>query len=161
MVTFQVLFYILLLSSQPLLCIACDVKHTKELLYGYHCVSISNTEVTMPQADCVLQCLRKKTCHFINHNYGIGKCNLGLGKCQSLKPVSGGAVKVFGQPRDACLYWGNLHGDGRVLVEVQTTATVINVLARMVTDDNLLIGKFNVDRNKFWANNEGIRVATL
>ena len=91
-------FFILQLCSKSLLCTACDVKHTREPLYGYHCVSSS-------QGDCVLQCLTRKTCHYMNHKYGAGKYDLALERCESLKPVRGGDVNVSGPPRDACLHW--------------------------------------------------------
>ena len=160
MSTYHVLVYILLLYSQSLSCAACYVKHTKKPLHGYHCVSSSNTEVSMPREDCVLQCLTRKTCHYIHLNYGTGKCNLGLDRCESLEPVSAAAVNVFGPPPDACVRWDTHREAGRIPVQAQFGGSVIH-LARMITNSTLLIGKFVVDRNKFWANNEGMRVGHI
>ena len=87
MATFQVLVYILLLCSQSFSRTVCDFKHTKEPLNGHHCVAKANTEITISYKDCELQWLIKKTCLYINHNYGTDQCHLGLDKYESLVPV--------------------------------------------------------------------------
>ena len=160
MVKFQVLFYILLLCTQSLTPTACDVKHTKEPLYGYHCVAKPNTEITASQKDCVLQCLRKNECHYISHNYGTDQCNLGLDKCESLVPVIGGAVNVFGPPRDTCVHWGSRDESGREPIEVWND--IFNLyLARLLIGDALVVGKFKPFNGNFLVNNGNVDVGPI
>ena len=161
--TLNALFHILLVCSHSLSIPACDVNYTNQPRYGYRCVTSSNTEVTLWQTDrpqCVWKCLKLKTCHYINHNYDTGQCDLGLNKCESLVPVTGISVSVFGPPRDNCVLWATGQESGRVSVELQFRGKVIH-LARMTTNNILLIGKFIPATGTFWANNEGERVGPV
>ena len=161
--TLNALFHILLVCSHSLSIPACDVNYTNQPRYGYRCVTSSNTEVTLWQTNrpqCVWKCLKLKTCHYINHNYDTGQCDLGLNKCESLVPVTGISVSVFGPPRDKCVLWATGQESGRVSVELQFRGKVIH-LARMTTNNILLIGKFIPATGTFWANNEGERVGPV
>ena len=161
--TLNAIFHILLLCSHALSITACDVKHTSEPRYGNHVVASPNTEETLCQTDrpqCVWKCLILKTCRYINHNYDAGQCDLGLDMCESLGPALGITVSAFGPPRDTCVHWGSRQEHGRVPVEVRFLGKII-YLARMITDDTLLVGKFNPGDGWFWANNEGVRVGPV
>ena len=157
-------FHILLLCSHSLSAVACDVKYTKQPSYGNRCVPSSYAEVTLWQTDCpqcVLKCLKLKTCRYINHNYGTGQCDLGLDKCETLVPAVGIAINAFGPPRDTCVRWGSMQGHGRVPVELQYGGIVIYV-ARITMGDALVVGKFHVNLGgQFWANNEGVKTGPV
>ena len=161
--SFNAICHILLLCSHSLPITACDVKHTNQPTYGDRCDASSNTEVTLWQTDrpqCVWKCLKLKTCRYINHNSDTGQCDLGLDKCETLVPAVGVAVSAFGPPRDTCVHWGSRHQHGRVPVEVRFLGKII-YLARMITENTLLVGKFNHGDGWFWANNDGVRVGPV
>ena len=155
--------HILLLCSHSLSAFACDVIYTMQPSYGNRCVASSNTEVSLWQTDrpqCVWKCLKLKTCRYINHNHGTGQCDLGLDKCESLIPAVGIAVNAFGPPRDTCVRWGSRQEHGRVPVELQNSRIIY--LARITTDDALVVGKFHVNPSgQFWANNEGVPIGPV
>ena len=119
---FNVIFNIILLYSHFLFVNVCDVTHTKQPTAGYRCAASSNTELTLWKTDrhqCVLKCLQLKTCHYINHNYGISRCDLGSDKCESFAPVDDVTVSVFGPPRDTCVRWGSRQEHERVPVQLK------------------------------------------
>ena len=157
---FCVTFYVLMLLSQSLYVTACPHKYIQKPLFGYHCVTRLDSMVTAQQTDrpqCVWKCLILETCHNINHNHVTRQCDLGLSKCESLIPVDGGVVNVFGPPRDTCVHWGSSQEPGRVPVEIPGQVR----LARIKIGDALLVGKFTINNEKFWANNEGIQVGPV
>ena len=160
---FQVIFHILISCSHTLSIIACDVKYTKQPIYGYRCVATSNTGIITQwrsnRSRCAWECLKIKTCRYINHNYDTGQCGLGLGKCESLVPTVDVAVSAFGPPRDTCVHWGSIQEHGRVPVEVQDRK--VRYLARIKTQDTLLVGKFRPESGTFLANNEGESVGPI
>ena len=160
MSTFHILFYIHLLCTQTLSHTVCDVKHTTEPLYGYHCVASGNTEISMSQKDGVLRCLLEKTCYYINYNYGTDQCHLGLDRCGSLVPVIGGAVQVFGPPQDTCVLWGSRDESGRQSIEVPNDGFVM-YLARVMIGDILIVGIVKAQHGYFVANNENVRVGPI
>ena len=159
--TFQVIFHVLLLFFQPLNVGACVSKYSKKPLYGYRCTDSSNTEVTVSQTDrpqCVWKCLKSEMCHYLNHHHDTRQCVLGLGMCESLKPAIGFTINAFGPPRDSCLHWGSRQEPGRIPVEIPG----MSYLARITVGNTLLIGKFDIaPLDKFWANNEGVRLGPV
>ena len=161
--TFQVIFHILISCSLTLSIIACDVKYTKQPIYGYRCVATSNTEIVTQwrtnRLRCAWKCLKMKMCRYINHNYDTGQCDVGLDKCESLVPAFGVAFSAFGPPRDTCVHWGSRQENGRLPVEVQDRNA--RYLARIKTQDTLLVGKFRPESGMFLANNEGERVGSI
>ena len=141
----NVIFYILLLYSHFLSVNICDVTHTKQPTAGYRCVASPSTELTLWKTDhpqCMLKCLQLKTCHYIFHNYGISRCDLGSDKCEFFAPVDDVTVSVFGPPRDTCVRWGSRQEHWRVPVELHYLGYLI-FLARITRDDTLLLGKFH------------------
>ena len=155
-----VILCILIFCSQYLCVIPCLQKYTQNPMYGYHCVTPTDSVVTVWQTDrpqCVWKCLILATCHYISHHYATRECYLGLSKCEALTPVDGGVVNVFGPPRDTCVHWGSSQEPGRVPVGAQGHIR----LARIKIGDTLLIGFFNVNNEKFWANNDGARVGPV
>ena len=148
------IFYALLLCSRSLRCIACDFKFTKEPLDGHFCTVTSNNEITLWQTDrphCVLSCTLKNTCHYINHNPDTSQCILGFDQCETLVPMVGGTVSVFGPPRDTCLLWGSANEPGREQVNLPIRA------GRAFIGDALVVGKVEPNGH-FWGNNEGVQV---
>ena len=136
---------------------ACAVKYIKPPMCGHRCIARSDTTITLWQKDrpgCMLKCVQLKICHYINYNYDTGQCDLGLDKCESLIPTVGVTLSVFGPARDYCIHWGPRQQHGRVAVELQEHGYVM-YLARIRTDDTLLVGKFSPGTGSFWANNAG------
>ena len=137
---------------------ACSILYTKQPTYGYRCVA--GTEMSLYHADfpqCIWQCLRKRFCRYINHNSVTGTCELGFVKCEYLKPDVGFMVNIFELPRNDCLHWGSRKEPGRVPVQAYQGSQMLYV-ARIVSENNLLIGKYRSVNRYFWANREGARV---
>ena len=160
--TFQVIFHVLLLCLQSLCAGLCYPKFTKLPLYGYRCMDNSNnvTEVSMYQTDrpqCVWKCLKMEMCRHLSHYHDTAQCILGLGECEFLTLSPGGSVNVFGPPRGSCLHWGSRQEYGRVPVAI----TGRSQLARITTGDAVLVGAFDIDPGKFWANNVGVLVGPV
>ena len=159
--TFQVIFHVLLLFSQPLSVGACVSKYSNRPLYGYRCTDSSNTGVTVSQTDrpqCVWKCLKSEMCHYLNHHHDTRQCVLGLGRCDTLTPAIGFTINAFGPPRDSCLRWGSRQEPSRSLVEIPG----LSCLVRITAGNILLIGKFDMAPwETFWANNEGVRLGPL
>ena len=157
---FCVISYVLILLSQSLYVTSCSHKYTREPLCGQHCATHLDSVVAVQQTDrpqCVLKCMELGTCHYINHNHVTRQCDLGLTKCESLIPVDSGVVNAFGPPRDTCVHWGSSQEPGRVPVEIPGQ----DRLARIKIGDTLLVGKFDISREQFWANNEGVQVGPV
>ena len=157
--TFHVIISIFVSCSQSLCVTARSQKFTQEPLGGHHCVIRPDSVVTVRQTQTdqpqwVWKCLHLELCHYINHNHVTGQCDLGLSKCESLTPVVGGGVNVFGPPRDSCVHRGSSQEPGRVIVEIPGQGR----LARIKIGDIVLVGKFRIKKEIFWANNEGVRV---
>ena len=66
---------------------------------------------------------------------------------------------VFGPLRNGCLRWGSSVEPGRVPIQVLNTH--YSYLARIVSESNVLLGKFNSNSEKFWANREGIFIEPI
>ena len=157
--TFYVIFYLLLVSLHPPYTRACNHIYAGRPIYGYSCISSDNSVVRLwqtAQPQCVWKCLRLETCHYINHNYDTDMCDLGLAKCESLASVVGSTIHAFGPPRETCLHWGSSHRLGYVTVGGQDWAVLY--VARMVEDITLVVGKYDIVTEMFFANNEGVRV---
>ena len=77
----------------------------------------------------------------------------GSGQVWVFVPTVGVAVSAFGPPRDTCVHWGSIQEHGRVPVEVQVRK--VRYLARIKTQDTLLVGKNRPESGTFLANNEG------
>ena len=143
MSTFQVLLHIVLLCPHSVLATACDARYTKQTLYDYHCIAKFN--VTLWQTErpqCVLNCLRFKTCQYINHNHANSQCDLGLSKRKSLERAIDSAVNVFGTPRDTCVQWGPSQEHGRVPVQVSYHTLILHLARIVKKNGTMLVGKF-------------------
>ena len=138
---------------------ACNHNYAGQSIYGYRCISSDNSVVRLWQTarpQCLWKCLRLETCHYINHNYDTGMCDLGFAKCESLTSMTDSTIHVFGPPRETCAHWGSSHGPGHVLVEGQDWTVLY--LARMIKDGTLVVGKYDNPQRRFFANNEGVLV---
>ena len=142
--------------------IPCKDLYTKQPISGFHCQTISNTLVMLHQTEfpqCVWRCLSEKTCRYINHNFANGRCELGLGKCESLKPNGTFSVMAFGPFRHDCLRWGPTVEPGRVPFKVLNT--YYSYVAKISSENNVFIWRFNIQSGKFWANKKGILIGPI
>ena len=156
----QVMLFLLLLCSQSRVITSCDLRYTKQPIYGYRAIASSNTDEIVLQIDqpqCVWKCLSMNSCRYISHNSGTGQCVLGLGKCESLAAVVGGTIYAFGPLRDSCLQWSSTHDPDRIQFEIPG----VRRLARILTGETMLVGKFDISTEIFWANNEGVQVGPI
>ena len=157
-----VIFKIFILYFQSGLATSCKDLYTNTPINGYHCETNLNTMVTLHQtqfSQCVWRCLGRKTCRYINHNFAIGRCELGLGQCESLRPNETSSIMVFGPLWHGCLRWGSSVEPGRVPIQVLNTHYLY--VARIVSENNILIGRFNSKSETFWANREGIFIGPI
>ena len=84
MMAFQLTFVLIQVYLHSILVIACDISDTNIPQHGFQCVSTATSDVRQAaHPQCVWQCLRMKTCRYINHNSATGQCELGLGQCES------------------------------------------------------------------------------
>ena len=116
-VVYKLPYLVLSLPLLTLLAPACEMRHTKDPLYGHRC--ISSSDVVVRQEDhrgCQWRCLRIQDCSYINHTPESDRCEIGLGQCESLAPAVGVMVNVYWSPRDVCLHWGSHQEVGRVAV---------------------------------------------
>ena len=138
----------------------CNILHTKQPTYNYRCVASPSTDVALYRADfpqCVWRCLRNTLCRYINHTSITGTCKLGFGQSDYLKADVGFMFNIFELPRNDCLLWGSCDEPGLVPIQAYLGSQMLYV-ARIVSKNILLIGKYrNVNRD-FWANREGARV---
>ena len=126
---------------------ACELKYSKEPLYGLQCVTTTTTSVWHTvQPQCVWRCLRQNTCRYINYNPDTNYCELGFDQCESLQPSAGVIVNAFGPPRQDCLHWGSRHEPGRVPVQ-----TMRGFVARIIRNKDVLLGNLSVGSLQYWA----------
>ena len=134
------------------LVIPCKDLYTRQPINGFHCQTNLNTMV-MHQTEfpqCAWRCLSENTCRYINHNFANGQCELGLGQCESLRPNGTFSVMAFGPLGHDCLRWGPSVEPGRVPFKVLNT--YYSYVAKIISENNVPIGRFNIQSGKFWAN---------
>ena len=138
---------------------AYESKYTTKPIHGLRCHTTARIDVwETAHPQCVWRCLRMKTCRYMNHNSDIGRCELGLGQCESLQQAAGYVVNAFGPPRHGCILWGPRQNPGWIPVQERGGALYV---ARIVSDDAVLIGKWNTGSELFRANIEGIKMGPI
>ena len=138
---------------------AYESRYTTRPIHGLRCQATARIDVwETARPQCVWRCLRMKTCRYINHKSDIGRCELGLGQCESLQQAAGYVVNAFGPPRHGCILWGSRQNSGWVPIQEKNGEIYV---ARIVYGDAVVIGKWNTGSELFRANMEGIKVGPI
>ena len=138
----------------------CNDLYTKKPMCNYRCVASASTDVALYQEDfpqCIWRCLRNELCRYINHNSITGACELGFVQCEYLKADVGFLFNMFGLPHDDCLHWRPSNQTGRIPIKTYQGSQLLHV-ARIVSENILLIGKYRSLDRDFWANKEDVRI---
>ena len=158
MSTWHLIFISFAIYFFPILIIACDLSHTNRTLYGLRCETSATTDVRQTaRPQCVWQCLRTKTCHYINYNSETGQCELGLGQCESLQPAIGVMVNAIGPPRLGCIYW---HSSQNVEGEPFQEMDGVRYIGCLEGQCGSIV-TFNTGGRVLWVNMEGERIGPI